>query len=98
MPVRPSPTKPVSETKKTGMKIANSKAVQQNKFRNEALERETERINAEFQHILMQQPVKAKRVSTAGKDDVGMDNFYQIMGEFYSSDMKKHASPTKRLI
>jgi hypothetical protein len=27
-----------------------------------------------------------------------MDDFYKIMGEFYSSDMKKHASPTKRLI
>ena len=27
-----------------------------------------------------------------------MDKFYEIMGEFYSSDMKKHASPTKRLI
>lgn len=27
-----------------------------------------------------------------------MDKFYEIMGEFYSSDVKKHASPTKRLI
>jgi hypothetical protein len=30
--------------------------------------------------------------------DVDMDNFYDIMGEFYSSDMRKHQSPTKRLV
>lgn len=27
-----------------------------------------------------------------------MDNFYKVMGEFYKSDMKRHASPTKRLM
>lgn len=27
-----------------------------------------------------------------------MDDFYKIMGEFYSGDMKRHSSPTKRLI
>lgn len=27
-----------------------------------------------------------------------MDNFYEIMGDFYGGEMRKHASPTKRLI
>jgi hypothetical protein len=27
-----------------------------------------------------------------------MDEFYKIMGEFYSGDIKRHKSPTKRLI
>lgn len=26
-----------------------------------------------------------------------MDKFYEIMGDFYHTDMKKHKSPTKRL-
>ena len=32
------------------------------------------------------------------KDDVGMTSFYEVMGEFYKSDFKKHASPTRRLM
>jgi len=27
-----------------------------------------------------------------------MDKFYEIMGEFYETNLRKHASPTKRLI
>lgn len=27
-----------------------------------------------------------------------MDKFYEIMGEFYEHNLRKHASPTKRLI
>ena len=38
---------------------------------------------------------KLKHSSTM---DVGLDNFYEIMGDFYGGEMRKHASPTKRLI
>lgn len=80
------------------MKHANTELKSANKFRNEQLEEETERINAEFQSILMQQSKPRRSFKGQGNDDVGMDKFYEIMGEFYSSDIKKHASPTKRLI
>jgi len=46
----------------------------------------------------LQQSKPRRSFKGQGSDDVGMDKFYEIMGEFYSSDMKKHASPTKRLI
>jgi len=70
-----------------------------NKFRNDMLEQETAKINAEFQKLLMQSPGPGKKSEKTGRfEDVGMDKFYEIMGEFYSSDMRKHASPTKRLM
>lgn len=31
-------------------------------------------------------------------DDLGMGSFYAVMGEFYKSDFKRHASPTRRLM
>ena len=40
-----------------------------------------------------------KRTSTAGGNDgLEMDQFYRVMGEFYGNNMKKHESPTRRLM
>jgi len=30
--------------------------------------------------------------------DAAMDDFYAVMGEFYTNDQKRHESPTMRLI
>ena len=32
------------------------------------------------------------------KDDLNMDQFYKVMGEFYGNDQPRHVSPTKRLM
>ena len=32
------------------------------------------------------------------KDDLNMDQFYRVMGEFYGNDQPRHVSPTKRLM
>lgn len=33
-----------------------------------------------------------------GEDGLEMDQFYKVMGEFYGNNMKKHESPTRRLM
>jgi len=73
-----------------------------NKFRNEKLDEETAKIQAEFDAILQSGVVGGSKSGVKGLaakrgfkksvtvKDVDMDNFYEIMGEFYSSDMRKH--------
>lgn len=86
-----SPAKPLSASKHDGLAS--------NRFRNEALERETEKINAEFQAVLMQHSKQRERLEArVFTDELGMDKFYEIMGEFYENNLRKHASPTKRLM
>lgn len=73
----------------------------QNKFRNYELEEKTASIQAEFDRILKTSKTTARnspRERSSLKDDLKMDEFYKIMGEFYSGDVKRHKSPTKRLI
>ena len=67
------------------------------RFRNEALERETERINAEFQAVLVQHSKQREKLASR-TDNLGMEKFYEIMGGFYECNLRKHASPTKRLM
>jgi hypothetical protein len=60
------------------------------------LEAKTAAIQEEFNRILAEKgPVKSHTMSEV---DVGMDDFYATMGNFYHSDLKKHTSPTRRLM
>lgn len=81
--------------------FANSTNLPSNhKFRNTELEQKTAEIQAEFEQILNSSaPGRfSPRKSAAGTDGTDMDKFYEVMGEFYKSDMKRHSSPTKRLM
>lgn len=70
-----------------------------NKFKNPALEAETAKIEAEFNRILKSGNSPTASPRRGGNPaDADRDGFYKLMGEFYSSDMKRHVSPTKRLI
>lgn len=72
-----------------------------NKFRNYDLEEKTASIQAEFDRIMKTSKTHAQnspREKGHLREDLQMDEFYKIMGEFYSGDMKRHKSPTKRLI
>ena len=55
-------------------------------------------MQAEFNALLNEKsgssPDKARRVG----DDLHMDQFYKVMGEFYGAGVKKHESPTRRLM
>ena len=96
-----SPTK-VSQSKVSPTKASaswGSHLPVDHKFRNPELEAKTAQIQAEFE-ALLKEAGPAGRISPrkGGHEDLKMDDFYQVMGSFYSSDMKKHKSPTKRLI
>ena len=81
-----------------------------NMFRNEAYEAKIAAIQDEFQRLLKKDngrssPAKGsptKKSSAAASSeyakDLNMDDFYKVMGEFYDNKMKRHASPTKRLM
>lgn len=72
-----------------------------NKFRNIELENATSRIQEEFDRILNSGVGNRSPISPKGQsvnEELKMDEFYKVMGEFYSGDMKRHKSPTKRLI
>ena len=43
-------------------------------------------------------PERVSKIGNSISQDLGMDEFYDVFGEFYSSDVKRHKSPTKRLI
>ena len=65
-------------------------------FRNEEYEAKIAAVQAEFNALLTQ---KASSISYKARDDLGMDTFYQVMGEFYdTSNNRKHESPTRRLM
>ena len=67
-----------------------------NMFRNEEYEAKIAAVQAEFNALLTQ---KASSISYKARDDLGMDTFYQVMGEFYdTSNNRKHESPTRRLM
>ena len=38
------------------------------------------------------------RINEQKLEDIGMDGFYDVMGDFYTSKMKRHDSPTRRLM
>ena len=63
-------------------------------FKNENLEAKVNAIQAEFNALLND---KSKYNGITGDDGLHMDEFYQVMGEFYGGNMKRHESPTRRL-
>lgn len=70
-----------------------------NKFRNANLEAEINSIQAEFNKLLNEKIDRdhirrSPRKFVTGDDD----DFLKMLGEFYKGDMRKHESPTKRLI
>lgn len=74
-----------------------------NKFKNPELEAATAQIEAEFNRIMKEGVSSSagqspRRTQGHLREDLAKDDFYKLMGEFYSGDMKRHASPTKRLI
>lgn len=67
-----------------------------NKFRNPELEAATAQLEAEFNRLLTSGTTHTARVQTGSP--VKDDDFYKLVGEIYSPEMKRHVSPTKRLI
>jgi len=63
-------------------------------FSNPDLDAKVGAIQAEFQNLLRSKDLSP---SKTGTDVLGMDEFYKVMGDFYGGNMKKHASPTRRL-
>jgi len=66
-------------------------------FHNPLLEDKIARVQAEFNALLNEQSTTSPERRRVG-DSLHMDEFYQVMGEFYDSGMKKHESPTRRLM
>ncbi len=75
---------------------------QDNIFRNRELEAATSAYEKEFARIMnTSSPTRVRQRSPGGLEETDrqMDDFYALMGDFYSKgDMQRHASPTKRLI
>lgn len=73
-----------------------------NKFRNLELEKATRSIQEEFNRILREGQAMAspgRGSPNRVREEMKMDDFYKVMGESYNSpEMKRHQSPTKRLI
>lgn len=67
-----------------------------NMFHNQDLEDKIARVQAEFNALLNEKSTSSP-VRRVG-DDLHMDQFYKVMGDFYDSGMKKHESPTRRLM
>ena len=65
-------------------------------FVNNELEAKVNAIQAEFQALLNDKN-GAHAYPNGADDGLGMKEFYDVMGEFYGSNMKRHESPTRRL-
>ena len=77
---------------------SGSATLSNNKFRNPQLEAATKELEDDFNRILAQGLPERRNRADGDFHPVEGDDFYKLVGEFYSPDMKKHASPTKRLI
>lgn len=97
-----SPVKSRYGQQKTGKHITYKHVL-----RNEALQAKTDKIQNEFNQEMAKRGrsplVKSKALGTIGNMqgiiDLDLDDFYQVMGEFYQdSEVKKHDSPTRRLV
>ena len=64
-------------------------------FRNEDYERKIAQVQAEFQALLNKPSTSPRKQAVGDKD---MNQFYNVMDEFYGGKVKKHESPTRRLM
>lgn len=63
------------------------------------LEKATADIAAEFDRILnSSSPIASPKKQSHMKDDLRKLEFYELIDQFYPKDIKRHVSPTKRLI